>query len=84
MSDWAYYENLPPRLRAALAGAAFDYDAKQFYEHMAAGFTVTSLVNYIHECDLQHGLADLVAVIGNRKFRQGSVIAATGVRPLYR
>ena len=83
MDDWWYYSKLPPLLRRALAGAAFEYKSDQFYIALQSGVTVDRLIRHVRECDLQYALADQVSKIGNREYRQRSPMAATGVRPLY-
>ena len=83
MDDWWYYSKLPPLLRHALAGAAFDYRAQQFYLALQSGVSVDRLIRHVRESDLQYALADQVSRVGNREYRQRSSLSATGVRPLY-
>lgn len=84
MPDWDYFDRLPPLLRHALAGAAFDYDSKWYWERLTEGFPVERLAHHARECDLQYALANQVSTLGNWQHVQPSVMAATGVRPLYR
>jgi hypothetical protein len=83
MDDWWYYSRLPPLLRHALAGAAFDYRSDQFYFALQSGIPLDHMIRHVRECDLQHALADQVSKVGSREYRQRSPTAVTKVRPLY-
>jgi hypothetical protein len=84
MTDWEYFEKLPPRLRAALAGAAFEYKSDQFYDAIQMGFSVDRMIRHVRDCDIQYAMAAIGSKIGDQTFIQTSVTDATGVKPLYR
>lgn len=53
---WHWFDKLPTELRQALAGAAFPYDAKWFYDHLRKGQSVKWCIDRIKEGDKRHAL----------------------------
>lgn len=81
--NWYYLEKLPPRLRMALAHAAFAWDAKWFYDHWNKGKSVDWCIAKIKEWDLHEANSDVKWRTGFKWNSAKSATKVTKVKPLY-
>lgn len=82
--DWHYFDKLPPRLRAALNGSAYEYDSKWFYDRWNQGtLSVDKCIKIIREADLEQALKAVKWRDGFKWRSEKSATAVTRVRPLY-
>lgn len=81
--SYYYLEKLPPRLRQAICGAAYLWDAKWFYDHWKKGKSVDYLISEIKRWDLHEAYKDVKWRKGFKWQKATSAAKETKVRPLY-
>jgi hypothetical protein len=83
-SEYVYLEKLPRRLRDALNGAAYTYDAKWFYDRWNQGtLSVDKAIKVIREADMEQAIKAVKWRDGFKWRSEKSATAVTRVRPLY-
>jgi hypothetical protein len=87
--DFYYFDQLPQELRAALADAAFSWDAKWFLDRWNAGrYSIPALVRAIRDADANKATKNVPfrkpGNFGWSKHKPAYADKSTRVKPLYR
>lgn len=81
--DDFYFDKLPPRLRLALAGAAFDYSSKWFYDKWNSGKSVDWCIAEIKQADRLRAVKMIKWRKGFNWLKAAPCLKETKVKPLY-